>query len=145
MKIVIQRVSEASVSVDGELISKIGNGLLAFLGIMENDTELDADKLVKKLVNLRIFSDNDGKANLSLLDVEGELLVISQFTLCADTRKGNRPSFTLAEKPERAERLYQYFITSSKKYLYDVFGGVFGADMKISLVNDGPFTIILES
>ena len=145
MKIVLQRVSEASVSVNGEVKGKIEKGLLVFLGIMQGDTELDADILVKKLVNLRVFSDENDKINHSILDIKGQVLVISQFTLCAETKKGNRPSFTSAEKQERANQLYEYFISSCRKNIEQVEKGVFGGDMKVCLINDGPFTIILEN
>lgn len=144
MKAVIQRVQSASVDVDGKRISEIGAGYLVLLGIGENDTEVDCEKIVSKLPTLRIFSDENDKINLSLKDIEGELLVVSQFTLYADCRKGNRPSFTTAKPPVEAERLYDLFCEMCKKEIPSVKKGIFGADMKVSLVNDGPFTVILE-
>lgn len=144
MKAVVQRVSSASVSVDGEIKGKIGKGFLVFLGVGKNDSESEAERLVNKIVKMRIFSDENDKINLSLSDVGGALLVISQFTLYADCRKGNRPNFINAGKPEIAEKLYEYFIGVCEKYVPVVEKGVFGADMKVDLVNDGPFTIVLE-
>ncbi|WP_461812764.1 D-aminoacyl-tRNA deacylase [Faecalimonas sp.] len=145
MKFVIQRVTEASVSVEGEVIGKIGKGFLVLIGIGQSDTKEIADKLVKKLVGLRIFEDENGKTNLALKDVEGELLLISQFTLYANCKKGYRPSFTEAEVPDKANILYEYIIEECKKVIPIVQKGEFGADMKVSLVNDGPFTIVLDS
>lgn len=145
MKAVIQRVSNSSVAVDGEIVGKIGQGFLVLLGVEETDTKEEADKLVKKMVGLRIFEDENGKTNLSLEDIGGELLVISQFTLMADCRKGRRPSFIKAGKPEKANALYEYFLEECKKEVPVVEKGIFGADMKVSLINDGPFTIILDS
>lgn len=145
MKAVVQRVTHASVTVDGEIKGRIGNGFLVLLGVGQNDTEEDAVRLVKKIVNLRIFSDENDKINLSLSDVDGSLLVVSQFTLYADCRKGNRPNFIQAGKPDVAERLYEYFVSECKKYIPVVEKGVFGADMKVELLNDGPFTVILEA
>lgn len=145
MKFVIQRVTQASVSVNQEVIGSIKQGFLVLIGIAENDTTEIADKLVNKLVGLRIFEDENGKTNLSLKDIQGELLLISQFTLYADCKKGNRPSFIKAGKPELANQLYEYIIESCKKEFPIVQTGEFGADMKVSLLNDGPFTIILDS
>lgn len=144
MKIVLQRVSEASVKVDDNIVGSIGNGYLILLGISDNDTKENIEKAVQKISKLRIFSDKNGKTNLSISDIDGEILVVSQFTLYADCRKGNRPSFINAGKPEYAENMYEYFIEYSKEYFKKVEHGIFGADMKVSLVNDGPFTIILE-
>lgn len=144
MKAVVQRVSSASVSVDGEIKGKIGKGFLVFLGVGKNDSESEVERLVNKIVKMRIFSDENDKINLSLSDVGGALLVISQFTLYADCRKGNRPNFINAGEPEIAEKLYEYFIGVCEKYVPVVEKGVFGADMKVELVNDGPFTIVLE-
>lgn len=144
MKIVIQRVTRASVSVDGEIKGQIGNGFLVLLGVGAEDTEAECERLSAKLINLRIFSDSDGKTNLSLRDVGGELLIISQFTLYADCRKGNRPNFLMAKEPKEAERLYEYFTELCRRDVSVVQTGVFGADMKVDLLNDGPFTIILE-
>lgn len=144
MKIVVQRVDHASVTVDGETVGKIGKGYLVLLGVGADDTEAECERLSAKLINLRIFSDSEGKTNLSLKDVNGELLIISQFTLYADCRKGNRPNFLLAKKPDEAERLYEYFAELCAKEIPVVQKGVFGADMKVELLNDGPFTIILE-
>lgn len=145
MKFVIQRVIHASVEVEGNVIGKIGTGFMVLIGVGKEDTQQDADKLVKKMIGLRIFADENGKTNLSLKDVEGELLLISQFTLYADCRKGNRPSFIEAGDPEKAEALYEYIISECRKQIPMVETGSFGADMKVSLCNDGPFTIILES
>ena len=145
MKFVIQRVQHASVTVDGEIKGKIGKGFMVLIGISDTDNEAIADKLVKKMYGLRIFQDSEGKTNLSLADVGGSLLLISQFTLYADCKKGNRPSFIQAGKPEHASKLYEYIIEEAKKYVPDTQRGVFGADMKVELLNDGPFTIILDS
>ncbi len=144
MKAVVQRVTHASVKVDGEVKGQIQNGFLVLLGVGQNDTEADADRLVNKIVKMRIFSDENDKINLSLSDVGGSLLIISQFTLYADCRKGNRPNFINAGKPDEAERLYEYFVSECRKYVPVVEKGVFGADMKVELLNDGPFTVILE-
>lgn len=145
MKFVIQRVTHASVDVDNETVGKIENGFMVLIGVGKDDTAAEADKLVKKMTGLRIFDDENGKTNLSLKDVNGQLLLISQFTLYADCRKGNRPSFVDAGDPEKAEELYEYIIAECKKIIPVVERGVFGADMKVSLCNDGPFTVILES
>ena len=144
MKVVVQRVTHASVEVDGEVVGKIGKGFAVLVGVFEGDDETVAERIAKKLVGLRIFSDENGKTNLSLKDVGGELLIISQFTLCADTSRGFRPSFIKAAKPDRAEQLYEYFAELCKREIPVVEKGVFGGDMKLSLLNDGPFTIILE-
>ncbi len=144
MKIVIQRVEHASVSVDGKVCGKIGRGFLALLGVGQDDTEKDCERLAAKMIGLRIFADENGKTNLSLKDVGGELLIISQFTLYADCRKGNRPNFLMAKGPEEANRLYEYFASLCRKEISVVETGIFGADMKVDLLNDGPFTIILE-
>ncbi len=144
MKIVLQRVSSASVAVNGEICGKIGNGYLVLLGAGQGDTEQDCRKLADKIINLRIFSDENDKINLSLNDVGGELLVVSQFTLYADCHKGNRPNFIQAGRPDEAERLYNYFIEYCRSNGKHVESGVFGADMKVELVNDGPFTIVLN-
>lgn len=146
MKLVIQRVKNASVDVDKKTIGKIGNGFLVLLGIKTSDTIQDADYLVRKLINLRIFTDENDKMNLALKDVNGELLIISQFTLYGDCKKsGNRPSFSDAAKPEIAIPLYEYFVNECKKQIPIVETGIFGADMKVNLLNDGPVTIIIES
>ena len=145
MRFVIQRVTESSVTIDGEISGKIGKGYLVLIGVADTDTKEIADKMIRKMIGLRIFEDSEGKTNLSLKDVNGSLLLISQFTLYADCRKGNRPSFTDAGKPDMAKELYHYIIESCKNQIAVVEQGVFGADMKISLVNDGPFTIILDS
>lgn len=145
MKFVIQRVTHAEVEVEQEIIGSIQNGYLVLIGIAEDDNEEIADKLVKKLLGLRIFADENGKTNLSLKDVNGSLLLISQFTLYADCRKGNRPSFVNAGNPEKANELYEYIIEKCRDEVPDVQTGSFGADMKITLLNDGPFTIILDS
>ena len=145
MKAVIQRVSNASVTVDGEMIGKIGMGYLILLGVAREDTEKDADLLIKKITGLRIFADENGKTNLSIHDIDGEMLIISQFTLMADCRKGRRPSFIKAGDPREACRLYEYFIAKCKEQGEKIQQGEFGAEMKVSLVNDGPFTILLDS
>ncbi|SDM24966.1 D-aminoacyl-tRNA deacylase [Chryseobacterium taihuense] len=145
MRVVVQRVSEASVKVNGEIIGKIDNGLLLLVGIDENDEKTDADWLVQKILNLRIFGDDDGKLNLSVLDIKGEILCISQFTLIADYKKGNRPSFIKAAKPDQAVPLFDYFKDELKKSQLKIESGIFGADMKVSLINDGPVTIIMDS
>ncbi len=145
MRFVIQVVSEASVSVDGITKGSIGKGFLVLAGVGQNDDERIADKMVSKMLGLRIFPDENGKTNLSLADVGGELLIISQFTLYADCRKGNRPSFIKAGAPAEAERLYEYVVKISREGVAKVETGVFGAEMKVSLVNEGPFTIILDS
>ncbi len=145
MKFVVQRVTEASVTVDEKIVGKIGKGFLVLVGISGEDDQKIADKLVKKLVGLRIFEDAEGKTNLSLADVGGELLMISQFTLYANCKKGNRPSFTDAGKPEMANELYEYICEECKKTIPVVEKGIFGAHMKVSLLNDGPFTIVLDS
>ena len=144
MKAVLQRVSEASVTVDGEIVGSIDKGYVVLLGIGDDDTKEKVDKMVDKIKNLRIFADKNGKTNLSIEDVGGEILIISQFTLYADCRKGNRPSFTGAGSPALAEELYEYFIEKSRGKFKKVGHGVFGASMKVSLVNEGPFTVILE-
>ncbi|WP_072469256.1 D-aminoacyl-tRNA deacylase [Urinicoccus massiliensis] len=145
MRALIQRVKSAEVSVAGEKISSIKSGLLIFLGIKTDDSEKDIDYLVKKIVNCRIFDDSNGVMNESLIDQEKELLVVSQFTLYAETKKGNRPSYQLAAKGDVAEPLYQKFITKVKEMNIPVQTGEFGADMAVSLINDGPVTILMES
>lgn len=145
MKVVIQRVSESDVKVDGKIVGEIGKGLMLLVGIDENDTETDADWLVQKILNLRIFGDEDGKLNLSVLDVRGEILCISQFTLIADYKKGNRPSFIKAAKPDKAIPLFDYFKQEISKSGLKTESGIFGADMKVSLINDGPVTIVMDS
>ena len=144
MKLVIQRVKEASVEVDGDIVGNIDKGYLVFIGITHTDTKETADYLVKKLCNLRVFEDEQGKMNLSLKDIEGKLLIVSQFTLYANCDSGNRPSFTDAAKPDIANELYEYFCDKCKENKIEVQKGVFGADMKVNLINDGPVTIILE-
>lgn len=145
MKMVIQRVLNASVMVNKETVSSIEKGFLVFLGIGREDTQEDADKLLKKMIGLRIFPDDSGKTNLALKDVSGELLIVSQFTLYADCKKGYRPSFINAAPPQDAETLYEYVLAKAREEVPHVASGVFGEDMKITLTNDGPFTIILES
>lgn len=145
MKLVIQRVQHASVEVDSACLGKIQKGLLVLLGVGKEDTKEIAEKMFQKMLKLRIFSDEEGKTNLSLLDVKGELMVISQFTLYANCKKGNRPSFIEAASPKLATELYEYFLKLGKEYLGKVETGQFGADMKVSLLNEGPFTIVLDS
>ena len=144
MRLVIQRVLHAEVQVDGNTIGKIGKGLLVFVGAGQDDTKELADKYLRKLIGLRIFEDENGKTNLSLKDVDGALLIVSQFTLYANCKKGNRPSFIEAGEPHMAEALYEYMIDEAKKSVPVVEHGEFGADMKVSLLNDGPFTVILD-
>ena len=146
MRVVIQRVSEAAVKIEGSIVGQIEQGLLVLLGIEHDDTKKDADYLLQKLINLRIFSDTDGKMNLSVQEVNGGILVVSQFTLHAATKKGNRPSYIRAARPEQAIPLYEYFLTSlQNQFTGKIQTGQFGADMKVSLVNDGPVTIIIDS
>lgn len=144
MKLVVQRVLEANVKVDNKIVGQIKQGFVVLLGVGENDTKEEADYLVQKLLKLRVFTDEKDKMNLSLQDIKGELLIISQFTLYADCSGGNRPSFTKAGKPEKANELYEYFVEECRKTEINVQTGIFGADMKVSLINDGPVTIILE-
>jgi len=144
MRFLVQRVSSAQVDVDNKTVGKIGKGFLVFVGITHNDTKETADYLINKLVNLRIFEDENEKMNLSLKDVTGELLLVSQFTLYADCSHGNRPAFVDAARPDVAEPLYEYICEECKKRIEKVEKGIFGADMKVSLLNDGPVTIILE-
>ena len=145
MKIVVQRVKNAKVDVEGKTVGKIDTGFLVLLGVTHEDSEEQADYLAKKLCNLRVFTDENNKMNLSLKDVNGKLLIVSQFTLYADCTGGNRPSFTNAAKPDKAEKLYEYFCNQCKeKYNIEVEKGIFGADMKVELLNDGPVTIIME-
>ena len=145
MKAVIQRVSNASVKVDDKIVGEISDGLLLLIGIDEEDEKADADWLVQKILNLRIFGDEDGKLNRSVLDISGEILCISQFTLIADYKKGNRPSFIKAAKPDKAIPLFEYFKTEISKSNLKTESGIFGADMKVSLLNDGPVTIVMDS
>lgn len=145
MKFVIQRVLNASVTVDQQITGAIGQGFLILIGINNNDTKETADKMLKKALNLRIFSDAEGKTNCSLQDVHGQLLLVSQFTLYANCKKGNRPSFFDAGSPEHANALYEYLLEQAGQYCDVVQAGIFGADMKVELTNDGPFTIVLDS
>ena len=145
MRFVVQRVTHASVTVDSQVIGKIGNGFMVLIGIADTDTREIADKMVKKLLGLRIFEDQNGKTNLDIHTVEGELLLISQFTLYANCRHGNRPSFIEAGKPDMANEMYEYIIAKCKEQVPVVEKGEFGADMKVELLNDGPFTILLDS
>ena len=145
MRFVIQRVTEASVRVDGNVIGQIEKGFLVLIGVSDSDTEAVADKMIKKMIGLRILEDADGKTNLSLSDVGGSLLLVSQFTLYANCKKGNRPSFIEAGAPDKANTLYEYVIGECKKSVPNVQTGEFGAEMAVSLVNDGPFTILLDS
>ena len=144
MRAVIQRVKNADVKVDGKTIGEIGRGLLVLLGVGPDDTTKNADELLKKVCNLRIFRDENEKMNLSVKDIDGEILVVSQFTLYADCQKGNRPSFVNAAPPEKANELYEYFKAQCAKEVKHVGSGIFGTDMKVNLLNDGPVTIILE-
>lgn len=145
MRFVVQRVTQASVTVDSQVIGKIGNGFMVLIGVADTDTREIADKMVKKLLGLRIFEDENGKTNLDIHTVEGELLLISQFTLYANCRHGNRPSFIEAGKPDMANEMYEYIIAKCKEQVPVVEKGKFGADMKVELLNDGPFTILLDS
>lgn len=145
MRVVVQRVKNASVTINGTVNGKINNGFLVLLGVQSTDSEQDVDYLVKKVTNLRIFSDENDKMNLSLKDVNGELLIVSQFTLYANCKEGNRPSFVEAAKPDVAIPLYEYFVSECKKIIPVVETGIFGADMKVDLLNDGPVTIIMDS
>lgn len=145
MKFVIQRVKQASVKVEGSVIGEIEKGYLVLIGVSDKDTEAVADKMIKKMIGLRIFEDAEGKTNLSLADVGGSLLLVSQFTLYANCKKGNRPSFIEAGAPDKANQLYEYIIEESKKSVSVVQTGRFGAGMEVSLINDGPFTILLDS
>ena len=145
MKFVIQRVSQAEVVVEEQSVGKIDQGLMVLVSICNSDTKEIADKLINKLIHLRIFEDENGKSNLSVQDIHGNLLIVSQFTLYADCRKGNRPSYTNAGNPDLANELYEYIIAQCQKEFPNVQHGIFGAYMKVSLLNDGPFTIIFES
>ena len=145
MRVVVQRVKHASVTINGTVNGKINNGFLVLLGIQSTDSEQDVDYLVKKVTNLRIFSDENDQMNFSLKDVNGELLIVSQFTLYANCKEGNRPSFVEAAKPDIAIPLYEYFVSECKKIIPVVETGIFGADMKVDLLNDGPVTIIMDS
>lgn len=144
MRLLIQRVSKASVKVEGKCVGKINKGFLVFLGITHGDTKDNVDYLVNKLYNLRVFEDENEKMNLSIKDINGEILIVSQFTLYADTSHGNRPSFINAAKPDEANELYEYFIEKAKQTGLKIEVGIFGADMKVELLNDGPVTILLE-
>ena len=145
MKLVIQRVTEASVSIEGNCVGEIGRGYLVLLGVGEGDNEELAEKMFEKMMKLRIFADQDGKTNCTIKDEKGELLIVSQFTLYADCKKGNRPSFIKAGKPDRAKELYEYFLQLAEERYGSCEHGEFGADMQIALCNDGPFTIVLDS
>jgi D-aminoacyl-tRNA deacylase len=145
MRFVIQRVTEASVTIDGEISGKIGKGYLVLIGVADTDTKEIADKMIRKMIGLRIFEDEQGKTNLSLADVDGGLLLVSQFTLYANCKRGNRPSFIEAGKPDMANEMYEYIIEKCKESVDEVQTGEFGADMKVQLLNDGPFTILLDS
>lgn len=145
MRFLIQCVQNASVTVDGKTTGAIEKGFLVFIGVNNEDTTEVADRMIKKMLGLRIFEDENGKTNLSLDQVNGSLLLVSQFTLYADCKKGNRPSFVKAGNPQHANELYEYIISETKKSVAEVQTGIFGADMKVSLINDGPFTIMLDS
>lgn len=145
MRFVIQRVTEASVTIDSEVSGKIGKGYLVLIGVADTDTKEIADKMIRKMIGLRIFEDEQGKTNLSLADVDGGLLLVSQFTLYANCKRGNRPSFIEAGKPDMANEMYEYIIEKCRESVDEVQTGEFGADMKVQLLNDGPFTILLDS
>lgn len=145
MRFVIQRVTEASVTIDGDISGKIGKGYLVLIGVADTDTKEIADKMIRKMIGLRIFEDEQGKTNLSLADVDGGLLLVSQFTLYANCKRGNRPSFIEAGKPDMANEMYEYIIEKCRESVEEVQTGEFGADMKVQLLNDGPFTILLDS
>lgn len=145
MRFVIQRVTEASVTIHGEISGKIGKGYLVLIGVADTDTKEIADKMIRKMIGLRIFEDEQGKTNLSLADVDGGLLLVSQFTLYANCKRGNRPSFIEAGKPDMANEMYEYIIEKCRESVEEVQTGEFGADMKVQLLNDGPFTILLDS
>lgn len=145
MRFVIQRVTEASVTIDGEISGKIGKGYLVLIGVADTDTKEIADKMIRKMIGLRIFEAEQGKTNLSLADVDGGLLLVSQFTLYANCKRGNRPSFIEAGKPDMANEMYEYIIEKCRESVDEVQTGEFGADMKVQLLNDGPFTILLDS
>lgn len=145
MRFVIQRVTETSVTIDGEISGKIGKGYLVLIGVADTDTKEIADKMIRKMIGLRIFEDEQGKTNLSLADVDGGLLLVSQFTLYANCKRGNRPSFIEAGKPDMANEMYEYIIEKCRESVDEVQTGEFGADMKVQLLNDGPFTILLDS
>ena len=145
MRFVIQRVTEASVTIDGEISGKIGKGYLVLIGVADTDTKEIADKMIRKMIGLRIFEDEQGKTNLSLADVDGGLLLVSQFTLYANCKRENRPSFIEAGKPDMANEMYEYIIEKCRESVDEVQTGEFGADMKVQLLNDGPFTILLDS
>lgn len=144
MRLLVQRVLNSNVKVDGKIIGEINKGYMVLLGVTHDDDTEKADYLVKKLINLRVFEDENGKMNLNINQVGGELLIISQFTLYGNTKDGNRPSFTEAAKPEKAEELYNYFVEQCRKEGIKTETGIFGADMKVSLINDGPVTVMLE-
>lgn len=145
MKFVIQRVNNASVTIDEKIVGKINKGFLVLIGVSNDDTKEIADKMIKKLIGMRIFEDENGKTNLALADVDGELLLVSQFTLYANCKKGNRPSFINAGAPDMANEMYEYIIEKCREMIKVVETGEFGADMKVKLENDGPFTIVLDS
>lgn len=145
MRVVIQRVSEASVKVDNKIVGEIGKGLMLLIGVDESDENSDADWLVKKILDVRVFSDDEGKMNHSVKDINGEILCISQFTLISDYKKGNRPSYIKAARPEKAIPLFEYFKDEMKKSGLKTESGIFGADMKVSLINDGPVTLVFDS
>lgn len=145
MRFLIQRVTQASVTIEGSIVGKIDKGYMVLIGVADSDTEEIADKMIRKMLGLRIFEDENGKTNISLADVNGGLLLVSQFTLYADCKKGNRPSFIKAGKPDMAQKLYEYIVARCREKVEKVETGSFGADMKVELLNDGPFTILLDS